>query len=71
MCRLSHSCNPNLKSEIVISNGKYFIIFTAIRKIEYGEELTFNYTSIKTDNSDDDNDYCFCGFCEAGTKYIV
>ena len=66
-CLYKHEKNPNLKysytkSEVEIKNGKPVVkgrkvIFTAIKKIKKGEELTINYKqsgSIKKEWSDRD-----------------
>lgn len=43
--RLSHSCNPNCGTVTTIANGEYVIGMYALKDIEYGEELTFDYCS--------------------------
>jgi len=40
---INHSCDPNLKSDKLVINGETHIIFIALRHIEAGEELTFDY----------------------------
>lgn len=54
---INHSCEPNLRSENTIVNGEAHIIFVADRKIEAGEELTFNYCFQPELESIE----CFCG----------
>ena len=54
---INHSCDPNLKSDKLVVNGETHIIFQAIRYIECGEELTFDYKF----EQDDDYLECFCG----------
>ena len=43
--RLSHSCNPNCGTVTTVSNGRYVIGMYAMRDIQHGEELTFDYCS--------------------------
>lgn len=44
--RFSHSCYPNCGTIITVSNGRYYIGMYALRDIQIGEELTFDYCSI-------------------------
>jgi len=54
---INHSCDPNLKSENIVVEGKNHIIFTAIRHIEKDEELVFDYKFEYVDEKIE----CFCG----------
>jgi SET domain-containing protein len=44
--RLSHSCNPNCGTVTTVSKGQYTIGMYALRDVEFGEELTFDYCSV-------------------------
>ena len=44
--RLSHSCAPNCHTVVVSVGGKLTIAQYATRKIEYGEELCWNYSCV-------------------------
>lgn len=44
--RLSHSCNPNCGTVTTVSASEYTIGMFALRDIEFGEELTFDYCSV-------------------------
>ena len=44
--RLSHSCDPNCATITLVSNGNYVIALYSIKRIEFGEELTFDYCSV-------------------------
>lgn len=44
--RLSHSCNPNCSTIIQVRKGEYSIGMFAIKDINYGDELCFNYCSV-------------------------
>ena len=54
---INHSCDPNLESENINVNGEMHIIFTALRHIKEGEELTFDYKFEYEANKIE----CFCG----------
>ena len=51
---INHSCNPNCESDVI--KGKIYII--ALRDIEKGEELTYNYGYGWDDYADHP---CYCG----------
>merc|ERR1712137_1474279 len=40
---INHSCNPNCRPEIWLVRGQKCVGIFALRKIEPGEELTFDY----------------------------
>lgn len=44
--RFSHSCNPNCSTVVMVADGRYSIGMYALRDITYGEELTFDYSSV-------------------------
>jgi SET domain-containing protein len=44
--RLSHSCDPNCGTVATISEKKYNISMFAMKNIEYGEELAFDYSAV-------------------------
>lgn len=43
--RLSHSCDPNCGTVTTVVDGRYTIGMYALKGIEYGEELSFDYCS--------------------------
>jgi hypothetical protein len=51
---INHSCDPNCQTEDV--NGRIFVM--AIRDIEAGAELTYEYNLYDSDDADQD---CYCG----------
>lgn len=59
--RFSHSCNANCGTVTTVSNGKYRISMYALRDIQYGEELTFDYCSNTDDKREYENAKCLCG----------
>lgn len=45
--RLSHSCSPNCTLVPIIREHKYCLCLFTNREIKFGEELTFNYESVR------------------------
>lgn len=50
----------------MVANGKYTIAMYALRDIEFGDELTFDYCSITESEKELRNSICLCGseFCK-------
>lgn len=44
--RLCHSCTPNCATKVTAVDGHYMIGLYAIKDIQPGQELTFNYHSV-------------------------
>lgn len=63
--RLSHSCAPNCSTVVMIANQQYTIGMYAIKDIEFGEELTFDYNSVTESEEEWRSAVCLCGtsFC--------
>ncbi len=40
---INHSCNPNCEADLVEENGRLHVYIDARRKIEAGEELSYDY----------------------------
>ena len=59
--RLSHSCNPNCATVVVACDGRYTICVYTLRRIEYGQELTFDYNSVTEDKEEFKRAVCLCG----------
>nr|XP_024389357.1 uncharacterized protein LOC112288888 isoform X3 [Physcomitrium patens] len=69
--RLCHSCRPNCEaktvfiavfwSRVTAVNGKYMIGVYTLRKIEFGEELTFDYCCVTESKEEHDSSVCLCG----------
>ncbi len=51
---INHSCNPNCETED--DDGRIFVV--AIRDVEAGEELTYEYNLY---DSDEERQDCYCG----------
>lgn len=59
--RLCHSCDPNCATVVMAVNGKFVIAVYALREISFGEELTFDYSSVTEDESEFRAAICLCG----------
>uniref|UniRef100_A0A7I4A821 CCHC-type domain-containing protein n=1 Tax=Physcomitrium patens TaxID=3218 RepID=A0A7I4A821_PHYPA len=59
--RLCHSCRPNCEAKVTAVNGKYMIGVYTLRKIEFGEELTFDYCCVTESKEEHDSSVCLCG----------
>ena len=68
--RMSHSCNPNCASQVVIVDGKYTIMLRALKNISIGEELTQNYGA----STDSEWEYraaiCLCGTSKCHGSFL-
>jgi SET domain-containing protein len=61
---INHSCDPNCETDEI--DGRVWVI--ALRDIQPGEELTYDY--MLYDGADDDPALCFCGSPKCrGTMY--
>ncbi|GMH38444.1 hypothetical protein BSKO_06328 [Bryopsis sp. KO-2023] len=59
--RMSHSCNPNCQAVVLSCKGRLTIAVYTTRKIESGEELTFDYSSVTESEKEYRAAICFCG----------
>lgn len=59
--RLSHSCNPNCSTIIHVRDSKYSIGMFAIKDINFGDELCFNYCSLTESEKEYEAAICLCG----------
>ncbi|GBG33499.1 Histone-lysine N-methyltransferase ATXR3 [Hondaea fermentalgiana] len=59
--RLSHSCEPNCATVVMVVNGRYVVTVYTLREIGFGEELTFDYSSVTEDESEFKAATCLCG----------
>ncbi|KAJ1420799.1 hypothetical protein B484DRAFT_399721, partial [Ochromonadaceae sp. CCMP2298] len=57
----SHSCDSNCTSAVVARNGKLVIALTSNRRLSFGEELTMDYYSITTSETEWRAAICLCG----------
>jgi len=59
--RLSHSCEANCATVVMVADGKYTVSMYAIRDIQFGDELTHDYSSVTDDNTECVRATCLCG----------
>ncbi|CAL5399383.1 unnamed protein product [Camellia sinensis] len=59
--RIYHSCRPNCEAKVTAVDGQYQIGIYAVRPIEYGEEITFDYNSFTESKEEYEASVCLCG----------
>jgi len=68
--RLSHSCTPNCATVVMAVRGTYFIGLYALKRLEYGEELTFDYNSLTEKMEEYKDAVCLCGTTNCRGTYL-
>ena len=59
---LSHSCDANCNTYIVARHGRLSIAVCTTRAVRAGEELTFDYNSVTSDEDEWCSAICLCGY---------
>ncbi|KAM4103737.1 hypothetical protein ACJW30_06G100700 [Castanea mollissima] len=59
--RICHSCRPNCEAKVTAVDGHYQIGIYSVRKIQYGEEITFDYNSVTESKEEYEASVCLCG----------
>lgn len=59
--RICHSCRPNCEAKVTAVDGQYQIGIYSVRKIQYGEEITFDYNSVTESKEEYEASVCLCG----------
>ncbi|KGN43552.1 histone-lysine N-methyltransferase ATXR3 [Cucumis sativus] len=59
--RICHSCRPNCEAKVTAVDGHYQIGIYTLRKIQYGEEITFDYNSVTESKEEYEASVCLCG----------
>ncbi|TQD70291.1 hypothetical protein C1H46_044168 [Malus baccata] len=59
--RICHSCRPNCEAKVTAVDGRYQIGIYTVRKIQYGEEVTFDYNSVTESKEEYEASVCLCG----------
>ncbi|KAK4769853.1 hypothetical protein SAY87_030385 [Trapa incisa] len=59
--RICHSCKPNCEAKVTAVDGRYQIGIYSVRKIQFGEEITFDYNSVTESKEEYEASVCLCG----------
>ncbi|KAJ7981346.1 histone-lysine N-methyltransferase ATXR3 [Quillaja saponaria] len=59
--RICHSCRPNCEAKVTAVDGRYQIGIYTVRKIQYGEEISFDYHSVTESKEEYEASVCLCG----------
>ncbi|OIW05925.1 hypothetical protein TanjilG_07201 [Lupinus angustifolius] len=59
--RICHSCQPNCEAKVTAVDGHYQIGIYSVRKIQHGEEITFDYNSVTESKEEYEASVCLCG----------
>ncbi|KAI9379093.1 hypothetical protein POPTR_017G041100v4 [Populus trichocarpa] len=59
--RICHSCKPNCEAKVTAVGGQYQIGIYSVRKIQHGEEITFDYNSVTESKEEYEASVCLCG----------
>ncbi|XP_057457990.1 histone-lysine N-methyltransferase ATXR3-like isoform X2 [Lotus japonicus] len=59
--RICHSCRPNCEAKVTAVDGQYQIGIYSVRKIQHGEEITFDYNSVTESKEEYEASVCLCG----------
>ena len=69
--RMSHSCNPNCNTVLMVSDNKYTIGMFAMRDISKDEELTFDYNSVTEKEKEFYDAICLCSTFNCRGHYLI
>jgi len=69
--RMSHSCEPNCNTVLMISNRQYTIGMFATKNITYQEELCFDYSSVTEKEKEFQEAICLCGSYGCRGHYLI
>lgn len=59
---LSHSCAPTCEVRVAAFQGELCLAMTTLRKLEMGEELTFDYNAVTESLNEYRSAVCLCGY---------
>ena len=68
--RLSHSCTPNCQTVVLSCNGRVTIAMRTIRRVEYGEELTWDYACVTESEREYRSAICLCGTVKCRGSFL-
>lgn len=67
---LSHSCDPNCRTTVAAMGAEYCVCLYSVRKIEYGEELTIDYSAATESEDEYRAAVCLCGSSECRESFL-
>lgn len=67
---LSHSCAPTCEVRVASVNGELCLAMTTLRKIEMGEELTFDYNAVTESLVEYRSAVCLCGYTKCRGSFL-
>ena len=67
---LSHSCNPTCEVKAVSKDGKLSLAMSTVRKVNYGEELTFDYGAVTDSIMEYQSAICLCGSLKCRGSFL-
>eukprot|EP01047_Picozoa_sp_COSAG01_P045584 COSAG01_NODE_4213_length_5235_cov_2.565031_5_plen_744_part_00 len=67
---LSHSCDPNCRTTVAAIDKRYGVCLYTVRDIEYGEELTIDYSAATEQEDEFRAAVCLCGSCTCRGSFL-
>ena len=67
---VSHSCAPTCEVRVVAYGGKLCLAMTTLRRIEMGEELTFDYNAVTESLVEYRQAVCLCGYSNCRGSFL-
>lgn len=67
---LSHSCDSNCTTAVVVKDGRLCIALTTTRDVAAGEELTIDYNSVTTSEEEYRSAVCLCGSAQCRGSFL-
>lgn len=67
---VSHSCAPTCEVRVAAVNGKLCLAMTTLRRVEMGEELTFDYNAVTESLVEYRQAVCLCGYNKCRGSFL-
>ena len=68
--RICHLCRPNREAKVTAIEGQYQIGSYAVRQIQCGEEIIFDYNSVTESKKEYEVSVCLCGSQVCRMSYL-